>query len=83
MIACATIQGLARTVSDRLSVVVEYSDDSGQRHKIVYEAAENGNWERTAYARRGCEWRPVGTETVSALRVDDDRPQTRAFRGPE
>jgi hypothetical protein len=51
--------------------------------KIVYEAAENGNWERTAYARRGCEWRPVGTETVSGLRVDDDRPQTRAFRGPE
>lgn len=65
------------------SLAVEYSDDSGQRYKIVYEAAENGNWERTAYARRGCEWRPVGTETVTDLRVDDDRRAVTAFRGPE
>jgi len=70
-------------MSDRLSVVVEYSDDSGQRHKIVYEAAENGKWERTAYARRGCEWRPLGSETVSDLRVDDERAQPFAFRWPK
>jgi len=65
------------------SLAVEYSDDSGQRHKIVYEAAENGNWERTAYARRGCEWRPLGSETVSGLRVDDERAQPFAFRWPK
>jgi len=65
------------------SLAVEYSDDSGQRHKIVYEAAENGNWERTAYARRGCEWRPLGSETVSGLRVDDERAQPFAFGWPK
>ena len=65
------------------TIAIEYTTATNNRHRVVYETAENGNWERTAYARRGCEWRPVGTETVSGLRVDDDRPQTRAFRGPE
>lgn len=51
-------------MSERTSTVVEYSDDSGQRYRVVYDPVENGDWERTEYTRRGCDWRPVGTEDV-------------------
>jgi len=52
-------------MSERTPVVVEYTDESGSRYRVVYEPAENGAWERTVYRRRGCEWRPVGSEDVS------------------
>jgi len=45
--------------------VVEYTDDSGSRYRVVYEHRENGDWRRTEEVRRGCKWRPLGSETVS------------------
>jgi hypothetical protein len=65
------------------TIEIEYTTATNNRHRVVYEHDVDGDWTRTEYRRMGCEWRLLGSETVSGLRVDDDRPQTRAFRGPE
>ena len=65
------------------TIEIEYTTATNNRHRVVFEPDSDGNWTRTEYRRMGCEWRPLGAETVSALRVDDDRPQTRALRGPK
>ena len=64
------------------TIEIEYTTATNNRHRVVFEP-DDGDWTRTEYRRLGCEWRPLGSETVSGLRVDDDRPQTCAFRGPE
>lgn len=63
-------------------IEIEYTTATNHRHRVVFEP-DDGDWTRTEYRRLGCEWRPLGSGTVSDLRVDDDRPQPFAFRGPE
>ena len=66
------------------SLAVEYTDESGARYRVVFERAANGAWERTEYERRGCEWRAVGSETVTGLSADGQLAASavRTFCGP-
>ena len=65
------------------TIEIEYTTATNNRHRVVFEPDSDGDWTRTEYRRMGCEWRPLGSETVSDLRVDDERAQPFAFRWPK
>jgi len=67
-------------MSDRETLAVEYSTDADARYRVVFEPAANGGWKRTQYTRRGCEWRPVGTETVTALSIEQAEDASATHR---